>query len=104
MLKAVEGLFIKLFIHYKAYLYRPLDYRLALHTHHTHTYTLKSTYYQLYMCSFISASLFVYLSLYIQHAYMCVCVCLCSGMSEHERTPACICVCKLGVWMQGIPW
>lgn len=39
MLKAVEGLFIKLFIHYKAYLYRPLDYRVALYTTHTHTDT-----------------------------------------------------------------
>lgn len=27
-------MFIKLFIHYKAYLYRPLDYRAPLSTHH----------------------------------------------------------------------
>lgn len=39
MLKPVEGLFIKLFIHYKAYLYRPLDYSLALNTTHTDTRT-----------------------------------------------------------------
>lgn len=38
----VEGLFIKLFIHYKAYLYRPLDYRLALHTPHMHTHIFRS--------------------------------------------------------------
>lgn len=75
MLKAVEGLFIKLFIHYKAYLYRPLDYRLALHTHTPHMHHTHTVYSDLtgQKCVHSSVLLFVCTCYYTACIHVCVC-------------------------------
>lgn len=78
MLKPVEGLFIKLFIHYKAYLYRPLDYSLALNTTHTDTRTHACIY---------------------SHVHADVPV-ITTGLHDCGTS---VCVCELAVWMQDIP-
>lgn len=45
----VKGVFIKLFIHYKAYLYRPLDYRLTLYATHTCSHNCTRTHSHAHM-------------------------------------------------------